>query len=761
MPPIDEKTTRLDLPKPAQPNTLKNDVERLRQSLDILDDKVATLDPATGKLTDNQIPDDVARLDPAARNTIPPAQLPPEVPQMEINANGDRKIKRIDLPDEAVTNIHVAASEVLMLDLDASIGDVVKVSGSGKTYELIDLPVTDRSNWKELVTNAVTSVNGYTGDVIVANVRTNPYADVTNDPMARSKGPNNNITELQALSGPLKLGGDGVDDFEAVTVRQLKGAMGTSGGASMTGVMNNFIGAVEWFAGYSRTALPAGYIAADGQELDRADYPDLFEAVKKGMFGSVLETDWLLQPTQRGKYSYGTGGNAQTGTKFRVPDLNGMFTPTNTTGGLASIGSVYLRGSKSTEPAGLIKENGAPNIIGGWADRLMNGGQDIYPQPGAIYSNGKSGTTPLTETQTTGKSSIPNLISFNASRSSPAYGREGTTEVRPNTVYGIWIIRATGAFNAADTKFNIINASKTLPAAGQSISGGEVVCDYQAAGDTEGRASLRMAGTVGAAYSARINVFNKTRNQQANFDMSDDGAMNIPGTLTAGGANITGAANLRDVRGIWMNGGAIQGKLPSINVFNQGGYDNSKPPQGRGSQIVLRYGPRQDSSSRVEIYPLDYQGNYFCAKLYALKDSGGHQWEFRQNDGSLHGDAPYQPASDNRIKSELKPVENPLAAVLNWRGVTYKRDDVDAREVGLIAQDVEPWAPEAVTIRPRTSFDQKTTIEDCRGLNYMGLNGAYHTEAIKSLFSLVELALDDPDAARAEIARIKAVKPNA
>lgn len=57
---------------------------------------------------------------------------------------------------------------------------------------------------------------------------------------------------------PLTLAADGQSPYDAVTVRQLANISGGDG-ASMSGVMNNRIGAVEWFNG-NRTKLPAGYI---------------------------------------------------------------------------------------------------------------------------------------------------------------------------------------------------------------------------------------------------------------------------------------------------------------------------------------------------------------------------------------------------------------------------------------------------------------------------------------------------------------------
>lgn len=308
--------------------------------------------------------------------------------------------------------------------------------------------------------------------------------------------------------------------------------------------------------------------------------------------------------------------------------------------------------------------------------------------------------------------------------------------------------------DAVNTSWSVINGDTALPSNNTSIKGGQIISDYQVAGVSECKAMLQAVGTVGAAYSARITVTNKTRNNTANFDMSDDGSMNVPGTLTSVGLNVTGASNLRDCRSITFgSGGFINGNIDSINSYSPGAYNNDK--QARGTQLLMRLGSSPSASSRVELYPLDYQGNYFCAKLYCLKDTGGYSWEFRNQDGTLHGSGAYVVDSDIRVKSDLEKVKNPLQAVLNWRGVTYKRKDVDKREVGLIAQDVEPWSPEAISVGPHTSFDQKTTIDDFKSLNYSGLSAAFHTEAIKELLLLLDLALTDPEEAKVRIAGLK------
>ena len=54
-------------------------------------------------------------------------------------------------------------------------------------------------------------------------------------------------------------------------------------------------------------------------------------------------------------------------------------------------------------------------------------------------------------------------------------------------------------------------------------------------------------------------------------------------------------------------------------------------------------------------------------------------------------------SSDARLKSDITPITDALAKVLALTGVTYRMDGQRARQMGLIAQEVQVVAPEAVT----------------------------------------------------------------
>lgn len=136
-------------------------------------------------------------------------------------------------------------------------------------------------------------------------------------------------------------------------------------------------------------------------------------------------------------------------------------------------------------------------------------------------------------------------------------------------------------------------------------------------------------------------------------------------------------------------------------------------------------------------------------------EQNGKPFQFFQDSGSATCAGQWINGSDERHKSNIKLVPNALAAVLGWRGATYDKKD-GTPEVGLIAQDVERDCPEAILMEGQREFSDGTVIKDFKYLNTSGASAAYHTEAIKDLFNLIEIAIADPDKALQSIDNIKA-----
>ncbi|EDZ0840658.1 hypothetical protein GJ904_23070 [Salmonella enterica] len=527
---VDNKTPRLDLPLPDRQNFLQDDVERLIETIKDLDGEVALV-AADGKLEPAQLPDNAAKVD--ASGILLESQLPVKV----VTVDNQGKIPMTRIPAGALTNNHEASNDTQMLALPALVGDLCQRLDTGATYMLTKMPGNVRDNWREVPPSAVYSINGKTGAITGI----------------AASGENTDITKLSGLKGPLSLPADGVNPYDAVTVRQL--ASVTAGqGATMNGVMNNFIGAVEWFNG-DRLHIPVGYIAADGQVVSRTDpaTAELWTAVNSGMLNKVTEALWIdsgdaYRPTAwRSSYSDGNGT-----THFRVPDLNGI--------GANSIKHLFLSGSSGSpsEPsAGQVWSQSAPNITGQISSIASDYTIGTFIRGSGAFNVPGTNENRIINPQVQGGSASANA-QFDANRVNHTYGRgsqyqlsnggaavagnvDNIGDLYPNHAVGIWIIRASGSFRAADTSFEVLNQDAATPPMGTTVKGGMLQSTYKLAGETVNAAGLLVSNTIGGTPSATVGVANYNSQTKGldwkSWNFEWDGGLRFP---TSGFIRTTG-----------------------------------------------------------------------------------------------------------------------------------------------------------------------------------------------------------------------------
>ncbi|EPD6703897.1 hypothetical protein ACSDK8_004249 [Cronobacter dublinensis] len=296
---------------------------------------------------------------------------------------------------------------------------------------------------------------------------------------------------------PLPLAAPAVNPNDAPTLQQVQNMAGGGTGPTQTGVMNFGIGSKRLHD--NRNYIPSYEVFADGQLLSRADWPDLWAYAQ--MIGVIADSAWVSDVTQRGKYSGGDGA-----TTFRVPDLNG--TQKNGVNGFTgpnSILGLYGRGDSGAGSAGVVQEGGVPNIAGAYNIRnLAGGGRNTWGHNGAFFYDQDPKGTQLANISQAGDSSIPEIMRFDASRSSPLY--KPIAEVRPNSFINVWVIRASGAFVAANTSFAVMNSY----AAGQPdqslLEGGRVQSEVRVAGALAAKAALVVKSRVGGRVTAVMEV---------------------------------------------------------------------------------------------------------------------------------------------------------------------------------------------------------------------------------------------------------------
>ncbi|NIG13042.1 hypothetical protein F3J37_01020 [Pantoea sp. Al-1710] len=293
---------------------------------------------------------------------------------------------------------------------------------------------------------------------------------------------------------------DASRDTELVTLRQLNTALagvGGDNGATLNGVMNNLIGGVVWVNG-ARGVDRAGHLPADGQELTRTDYPDLWAAVEAGLYASIDEITWQSSASNRGYYSTGDGS-----TTFRLPDLNGRQS--------GSTQGIFLRGDEDGMLPGEVRTSAIPNIsgsLGNLGSNLSGGATSSNQGSGVLMWSGITAPT-YAGTGTSPSSSGLFDLNFNASRGSSIY-KDNLSEVRPPSVSGMWLIRVNGSFVSSDTNFNVINAIDALPDSGVVVNGGDLQSVYQVDGSDYVVARLRSQLTVGTIPSAMIEIIDSS-----------------------------------------------------------------------------------------------------------------------------------------------------------------------------------------------------------------------------------------------------------
>ena len=102
---------------------------------------------------------------------------------------------------------------------------------------------------------------------------------------------------------------------------------------------------------------------------------------------------------------------------------------------------------------------------------------------------------------------------FKASKYSSVFGRS-TTEARPRAVSGVWLVRASGGFVAANTSWSVVNADAAAPANGTTVKGGKVRSVYKVGAaeyaSAELQASVTTSSTGGRTVSAEVVVQDST-----------------------------------------------------------------------------------------------------------------------------------------------------------------------------------------------------------------------------------------------------------
>lgn len=176
-------------------------------------------------------------------------------------------------------------------------------------------------------------------------------------------------------------------------------------------------GFISWCP--SRAGIPAGWIALDGQTLDRVTYRSVYDLIYANKVPvAASDAIWLSTPSERGKFTTGDGS-----TTFRVPDYNGMVS--------GSLGAAFLRGDGALSAGvdGLMQSD----AFQGHRHQIRTGQGGTAGQSDRVDRNADGGS--LATYGTTGAIRDAVDDSINGTPRIAA-------ETRPLNVTGCWMIKA-------------------------------------------------------------------------------------------------------------------------------------------------------------------------------------------------------------------------------------------------------------------------------------------------------------------------------
>lgn len=494
-------------------------------------------------------------------------------------------------------------------------------------------------------------------------------------------------------TGPLPLAGDPVGDYDAATKRWVQNLIATgTTGPTMNGVMNYGVG--DFHLRDSRVYIQPYEVTSDGQLLNRADWPELWAYAQ--MLSPISDADWLADPLTRGKYSLGDGV-----TTFRVPDRNGVQT--------GSIKALFARGDGGNSSInGLVYKAAVPNITGnvkvsGAPDGGFDGGEgslETYPGSGGSYF------TPA------GTGSTSSRLFLKASSSDSVYGRDSIVDdVLPRNFVGVWVIRASGGFVAANSSWSVKNADATAPSSGTTVRGGDVVSEYSnpagkrfarlysdtvwgspgaAVIEVEGAAKHAYKfyedGTVDFRQSGKVNAF------QMNTSMGTWGDVMI-----ASKVNLTTNGMDRIV--------TTSGSEVIVHGYSIGGYRSDGYPTKVGLHMYI-----------------PANGAFGIPTLTIGGDGGRYCRYFLDIDGQIYGSTDYNnfnytknAVSDSRVKHGISPVgvEKSYSNIqgLEFVEFIYDNDEQERVRHGVIAQQAETVDPLYVKTRKYVGINPGEVVE--------------------------------------------------
>lgn len=189
------------------------------------------------------------------------------------------------------------------------------------------------------------------------------------------------------------------------------------------------------------------------------------------------------------------------------------------------------------------------------------------------------------------------------------------------------------------------------------------------------------------------------------------------------------------------------------NITLAGGRVGSNIPDADVRLLFSNHGGiRYERNKNVTMFTST--GNFHIRPLG--ENNSSKQFVFEQGGNATASGGSWLNSSDIRLKRSFAKIENPLEAVMSFRGATYEMKASGVRSVGILAQDIEPHCPDAIA-RFDAEISEGEAVKDAMAVNTSGVAAAYSVQALKEVVKLMDLMLEDPEAASVRIKALKAM----
>tara|TARA_R100000935_G_scaffold56482_1_gene88123 strand:+ start:4627 stop:5919 length:1293 start_codon:yes stop_codon:yes gene_type:complete len=256
--------------------------------------------------------------------------------------------------------------------------------------------------------------------------------------------------------------------------------------------------------------------------------------------------------------------------------------------------------------------------------------------------------------------------------------------------------------------FDVFTSMGSIVTSGVDLNGGELVLDLDGdtsiTSDTDDKIDIKMANidvanlttansgdlVITTAVSDKDFVLKGNDGGSAitalTLDMSDAGAASFNGVVTAN-AGLKADNITIDGTEIDLSSGDLTLDVAGDIILDAAGDDIKLSSAGTHEGNINLTSSNLTFKSIVSDKDMIFQGNDGGSAITALTlDMSAAGAATFNNDVTAF--------SDERLKTEIKTIENGLEKVLQMRGVTFKRDGVNG--TGVIAQEIQKILPQVV-----------------------------------------------------------------